>query len=98
MHRYGHTIYGTHQGCVPPQYWGAVTAKDKTQYIHILNKEITTLTLNIPGFHSARWLNNGSKPAWRHDKKSGDVTFTFNGLPDEVDVVIEVQLLSVKKY
>jgi len=91
MQRYGHTIYGTRQGCVPPQTWGAVTAKGKTQYIHILDKETKTITLDIPGFRSARWLHDGSKATWTRDKKSGAVTFAVNNLPDEPDVILEVE-------
>lgn len=34
----GSTIYGTRGGCVPQQSWGVTTQKDKTLFIHILNK------------------------------------------------------------
>lgn len=38
--RFGHTIYGTTGGHIPPQSWGAITRKDAVYYLHLLNKEL----------------------------------------------------------
>ncbi|GAB6122242.1 alpha-L-fucosidase [Dysgonomonas termitidis] len=92
MDSYGYTIYGTQQGFVKPQAWGAVTKNGKTYYIHILDKDTKSITLNIPDIKSAKWVNLQAQPEWKKDKKTGDVTFTLTGELDETDSIIEVIL------
>lgn len=92
LEKYGHTIYETKGGPVPPQPWGTVTMKDKTLYIHVLNPDTPSVSLHIPNIKSAGWLNVDSKLEWRKNKKTGDVTFTLGENPDEVDSIIEVIL------
>ena len=90
--KYGYTIYGTKQGFVLPQSWGAITNKGKTYYIHILEKDTPSITLNIPNIKSAKWLNVDSKLVWNRDKKTGDVTFTIDGRLDDISSIIEVEV------
>ncbi|KAA6306943.1 hypothetical protein EZS27_041392, partial [termite gut metagenome] len=45
-----------------------------------------------PTIKSAQWVNVNSKLTWKKDKKTGDVTFTFDGGLDETDSIIEVTL------
>jgi alpha-L-fucosidase len=97
LQQYGYTIYGTQPGLISPQSWGVSTAKGNTQYIHILDKNISTLTLNIPGIQSARWLNVDSKLLWKKDRKTGDVTFTFNGELDDIDSIMVIDRTEKKK-
>ena len=92
MDKYGYTIYGTKQGFVLPQSWGAITNKGKTYYIHILEKDTPSITLNIPNIKSAKWLNVDSKLVWSRDKKTGDVTFTIEGKLDDISSIIEVEV------
>jgi alpha-L-fucosidase len=92
MDKYGYTIYGTKQGFTPPQDWGAITNKGKTYYIHILDKNTPSVTLNIPNIKSAKWINVDSKLIWEKDKKSGDVTFSINGNLDDINSIIEVSV------
>jgi alpha-L-fucosidase len=92
LQKYGYTIYETKRGVVLPQSWGAVTAKDKTLYIHILDKDTSSITLNIPNIKSAKWINVDSNLIWKRDKKTGDVTFSINGNLDDIDSIIEVVL------
>lgn len=92
MDKYGYTIYGTKQGFVLPQSWGAITNKGKTYYIHILEKDTPSITLNIPNIKSAKWLNVDSKLVWSRDKKTGDVTFTIDGKLDDISSIIEVEV------
>lgn len=87
---YGHTIYGTTMGWVGPQEWGAVTRRDDTYYIHILDNAAGPVTLNIPNIRSAKWLNVDGKLQWSRDRRTGDVTFTPAGALDPVDSIIEV--------
>lgn len=92
MDKYGYTVYGTEQGFVKPQKWGAVTKNGKTYYIHILDKDTKSVTLNIPDIKSAKWINISAQPEWKKDKKTGDVTFSFAGGLDETDSIIEIVL------
>lgn len=92
MDKYGYTIYGTKQGFTLPQSWGAITNKGKTYYIHILEKDTPSITLNIPNIKSAKWLNVDSKLVWSRDKKTGDVTFTIEGKLDDISSIIEVEV------
>lgn len=92
MDKYGYTIYGTKQGFVLPQSWGAITNKGKAYYIHILEKDTPSITLNIPNIKSAKWLNVDSKLVWSRDKKTGDVTFTIDGKLDDISSIIEVEV------
>lgn len=90
MKKYGYTIYETQQGLILPQTWGACTKKGNTYYIHILDKNTPSITLNIPAMKSAKWINVDSKLDWKKDKKTGDVTFFTSGNLDDIDSIIEV--------
>lgn len=92
MNKYGYTIYETKRGFTLPQSWGAITNKGKTYYIHILEKDTPTITINIPNIKSAKWLNVDSKLVWNRDKKTGDVTFTIEGKLDDISSIIEVEV------
>ncbi|WP_308600911.1 alpha-L-fucosidase [uncultured Dysgonomonas sp.] len=92
MDKYGYTIYGTKQVFTLPQSWGAITNKGKTYYIHILEKDTPSITLNISNIKSAKWLNVDSKLVWNRDKKTGDVTFTIEGKLDDISSIIEVEV------
>jgi alpha-L-fucosidase len=92
MDKYGYTIYGTEQCFMKPQAWGAVTKNGKTYYIHILDKDTKSITLNIPDIKSVKWINFPAQPEWKKDKKTGDVTFTLSGELDETDSIMEVTL------
>ena len=92
MKKYGYTVYKTKQGFISPQDWGVSTCIGKTHYIHILNKDMPTLTLTIPGFQSAKGINFEQPVVWKKDKKTGDIVFTFTGALDEIDSIIEVQI------
>jgi alpha-L-fucosidase len=90
LNQYGYTIYGTQQGIVSPQDWGVSTNKENTQYIHILDKNISTLTLKLPNIKSAQWVNVDSKLVWKKNKKTGEVTFTFYGDLNDIDSIIKI--------
>ncbi|MDR1436646.1 MAG: alpha-L-fucosidase [Candidatus Symbiothrix sp.] len=90
--KYGYTVYGTQQGIISPQVWGVSTSKEGTQYIHVLDNSLSTLTLSIPRIKSAQWVNGNSKLLWKKDRKTGDVTFTFPEDLDDIDSIIEIRL------
>jgi alpha-L-fucosidase len=97
LSRWGHTIYGTTAGPIAPQKWGAVTRRGDKIYIHILDAgEVLRategpLTLKVPGFRTARWLNVEEGLDFSRDRRSGEVTFNISGARlDEIDSIIEV--------
>jgi alpha-L-fucosidase len=93
MKKYGYTIYGTHQGFSKIQPWGAVTQKENTHYIHILDSSPQVITLHIPNIRvkSAGFINVDGKLNW---KQSGDfLTLNLYGQQlDDIDSIIEVKI------
>jgi alpha-L-fucosidase len=92
MEKYGYTIYGTKQGLLEPQTWGVSTSKNKVHYIHILDKNVNIIKLNIPDIKSAKWINIDSKLDWKKDGKTGNVIFNFNDELDDINSIIEITL------
>ncbi|MDL2319975.1 alpha-L-fucosidase [Alistipes sp. OttesenSCG-928-B03] len=90
MQRHGHTVYGTQMGMVKPQEWGATTRKGNTYYIHVLDPEVPSVTLDIPGIQSARWVNVTAPLSWKKGVHSDQVTFEFLGGMNPIDSIIEV--------
>ncbi|MDR2466888.1 MAG: alpha-L-fucosidase, partial [Prevotellaceae bacterium] len=89
--KYGETIYGTKGGFIRPQPWGAITQKEKTYYVHILNREGEELALDFPvKIKSARWLNSDQKAEWKQDSKTNRTTFKLNVPAEEIDTILEV--------
>ena len=49
LHTYGASIYDTKGGYIPPQSWGCITQKGDTMFVHVLDGNATTITLdNFP--------------------------------------------------
>ncbi|WP_165041238.1 alpha-L-fucosidase [Dysgonomonas sp. ZJ709] len=92
LSKYGHTIYGTTAGFLKPEKWGVSTAKGKITYIHVLDKDLDKIIINIPNIKSAKLLNTDAKLVWKKDKKSNNVIFSFNGNLDDIDTIIEVEM------
>lgn len=92
MNLYGYTIYETQQGFVAPQSWGVSTSKGKIHYVHVLDSKASEITIKAPDIKSAKWVNIDSKLSWKKNKKTGEVTFTFDGGLDPIDSIIEVIL------
>ena len=90
---YGPTIYGTKGGFITPQEWGAVTERNNTVYIHLLQWPGEKMMLQIP-YHvkSARLFENKSSIKYTN-LGNNYVVFDLKDLkPDEVDTVIEVEV------
>lgn len=92
LEQWGHTVYGTRAGFVKPQSWGAVTAKGKTAYLHVLKApEGGAFVVRIPAFVSAKWLNVNGKIKYTYDKTTGYATFVTDGVElDKIDSIIEI--------
>ncbi len=49
LRTYGESIYNTRGGYIKPQTWGCITQKNDTMFVHVLDKNATTITLeNFP--------------------------------------------------
>lgn len=58
--KHGQAVYGTREGPVPPQSWGATTRRGRKVYIHVVDSLTTTIALQIPKLRvqSARYLQD----------------------------------------
>ncbi len=95
INAYGESIYGTRGNIIPPQEWGVITRKNKTFYVHLLNRPTNQSYIFIPG------LNQKIKSATAmKDKKSvktkqlSEGTFVYlDGVQaDDLDSIIVLQL------
>ncbi|MDR2564246.1 MAG: alpha-L-fucosidase [Prevotellaceae bacterium] len=91
LEKYGKTVYGTQAGFVNPQSWGAITRRDKSYFIHILQKESEELTLDFPvKIKEAKWLNSTTKAEWKQEAKTNKLTLKLNVPEDEIDTILEI--------
>jgi alpha-L-fucosidase len=95
MARYGESIYGTRGNVIPPQEWGVITRKNKTFYVHLLNRPTNQPYIFIPG------LNQKIKSATAMaDKKSvktkqvaeGAFVYLDGIQADDLDSIIVLEL------
>ena len=94
MKQYGESIYGTRGNIISPQQWGVVTAKNKSIYLHILNKPTSTY-LFVPGINqeikSASEM--GSTARLKFKQQSEGVFVYFTESPKEgFDHIIKLEL------
>lgn len=93
--QYGESVYGTRGNIIPPQDWGVVTARNKTFYVHVLNRPGNKPYIFIPDLSQkikTATTMNGSKPV--KVKQYGEGTFVYldNVPAGEMDAVIVLQL------
>ena len=49
LHTYGASIYNTKGGYIHPQSWGCITQRNDTMFVHVLDKDATTVRMeNFP--------------------------------------------------
>jgi alpha-L-fucosidase len=92
---YGESIYNTKGGYIRPQEWGCITQKGNKMYVHVLKKDMPSITLeNFPSkkITNAYLLKDGTKV--KTTLKNGVLTVSSNGAtdsePDEV-IVLETK-------
>jgi alpha-L-fucosidase len=64
LESYGETVYGTRQGPVKPQDWGATTVKDNLIYVHVLDskgRDIEIKGIDSTRLRSASYFDDGSR-------------------------------------
>lgn len=98
MSENGNTIYGTRGNIVPPQEWGVVTAKEKTVYAHIINKnKILQPYIFLPGFDAKRIVTAATvfsnKKNIRFKQEAEGVFVYLDDVKfDEVDTIIQLTI------
>ncbi len=91
----GESIYGTRGNLIPPQEWGVITAKNKTLYVHVLNRPTNSASIFIPGLTqkilSAATMKD--KMAVK-TKQYGEGTFVYlhNVQTDDTDTIIVLKV------
>ena len=93
LNRYGETIYGTRGNIIKPQEWGVVTAKNKTMYVHLLNRTGDNY-LFLPGVTAkvteARLFNAKTKLRFKQQPE-GVFIYTEGIVFEEPDTIIEME-------
>ncbi|RDC56965.1 alpha-L-fucosidase [Pedobacter chinensis] len=91
---YGESIYNTQAGFIKPQSWGGITQKDNKIYVHVLDGQKSSVSIeNIPfkKINKAYLLKNGNKIPYKLEKSKLELAINFqNDEPDRV-VVLEVK-------
>mgnify|MGYP001127924281 CR=1 FL=1 len=93
MKTYGTTIYDTQGGPVKPQPWGAVTRRDNTLFVHVLQPDSIGSGLFIPGVKgvAAKEFSGGSKVRLRNGKE-GMTLYPDRAAMKGPDYVVEVRV------
>lgn len=91
----GDSIYGTRGNVVPPKDWGVVTMKNKTVYLHILQKPESPDFIFIPEMKqtiSGVKLFNQNKTVTFKQQPEGTFIYLKGIALDEIDTILEVEL------
>src|SRR5262249_55125136 len=90
--RYGHSIYGTRGGPVPPRAWGATTRRGDTIFVHVLDWPDRSLSLPLFGLRVVRASVLTSSASVRFDESPDGITLALPPTaPDEPDRVIVLE-------
>ena len=95
MQQYGQTIYGTRGNIIPPKDWGTMTVKNKTVYMHILNKPENPAFIFIPELKekiSKAILMNGQKEIKFKQQSEGTFIYLDGVLLDDIDTIFQLDL------
>lgn len=93
MQQNGQSIYGTRGNAVPPQPWGVITSKDKTMYVHIINKTAEPyifISSLKPKIVSAKILNSGKTISYKQQPE-GTFIYLDNVPMDDIDTIIQLE-------
>ncbi|MFZ6023070.1 MAG: alpha-L-fucosidase [Bacteroidota bacterium] len=91
LQKNGTTIYGTKEGAIKPQDWGALTEKANQVYVHILKKTAGRIFFQLPyEIESAFLVRNKGSIAFDKLKDgywSLDISTTDESVPDDIIVL-----------
>jgi alpha-L-fucosidase len=95
MEQNGETIYGTRGNVIPPKEWGVVTIKNKTVFIHILEKPEQKEYLFIPELKSKigkAFLYGTTKEIKFKQQPEGTFVYLDGVELKEIDTIIQLEL------
>jgi alpha-L-fucosidase len=84
----GESIYGTRRGPTPPQPWGATTRRDNKVYVHVLDKDTSSVQLHVSHrVRAARYFDDESEVPFTDE--GGTVTLQLRPeRPRELDRLV----------
>lgn len=91
----GETVYATRGNVVSPKDWGILTQKNKTVYMHILNKPENPAFIFIPGLNekiAKAYLFKGQKEVKFKQQPEGTFIYIDGIELDDIDTIIQFEL------
>ena len=95
MQQNGESIYGTRGNIIPPKDWGTMTVKNKTAYLHILDKPENPAFIFIPELKekiSKAFLVSGQKEIKFKQQPEGTFIYLDGVMLDDIDTIIQIDL------
>lgn len=90
MAQYSESIYGTTRGPIEEASWGVSTQTEGKIYLHVLDRNASSVTTPLPKRPKSVSLLNGGICRWRYDKKTNTLTVTLPLHTDKVDTVVKI--------
>ncbi len=94
LQHYGHTIFGTRGNLIAPQEWGVMTGKEKSRYVHLLNRPVGDYIF-VPGFSGnvTEAIAVDTKQKIRFKQIPEGMFIYLAGLPENlIDTIIELKV------
>jgi alpha-L-fucosidase len=91
----GETVYGTRGNVIPPKDWGILTVKNKSVYMHILNKPENPAYIFISGLNekiAKAYLFKGQKEVKFKQQPEGTFIYIDGIQLDDIDTIIQMEL------
>lgn len=95
LQKNGETIYGTRGNLIPAKPWGVLTAKNKTVYMHILNRPENPAFVFVPELKekiSKAVLFGTSQTVKIKQQAEGTFVYLDGIAMDDVDTIIQLEL------
>ena len=95
MQQNGESVYGTRGNIIKPQQWGTMTMKNKSVYVHILNKPEQEGYIFIPGVKekiAKAFLFDGKKELKIKQVPEGSFIYLDGVMLNDIDTIIQLEL------
>ena len=96
MNVYGDSVYGTSATSIPEQSWGVTTRNDSSLFLHLIEPLEGVEAISVPldpsrkKVKSVKAMKDGAP--LKHRISDGKLVITLDGVPADIDYVIEVVL------
>lgn len=96
MNVYGASVYGTSATGIPEQSWGVTTRNDSSLFLHLIEPLEGVEVISVPldpsrkKVKSVKAMKDGAP--LKHRISDGKLVITLDGVPADIDYVIEVVL------